>query len=532
MKQNRYLKLFAGLVAIMLISIAGNLAFDIGVLPCAGALTAGSILLSFAPSPDFSLLATLAPSIFEVSTKNYFYAPKFVSKRFPGASRFGSAAYKEDADNKDDKSDADKKEIKTSADLLKHLNETKAALEQAVKTETKAEVSEQLKAVNAAIEELKGVKPEVTAEELKKIKDDLDITIKAFDKLQIILKRQSAPANQEVKTFDQRLAEAVDESHDNIEKFKKGEIKKFALEIKAVGAVSTTNVAGTTTWGAQRRPDIVMTPNTMTHMRSLIPVTNAGPGTDYYFMKEGAGEGSIAATAETTKAAAATTQATGLKPQFDVNLTEASVKFEYIAGWMLMSRKAMNNIPGFSSFLQRRLPVKLMDAEDTAILYGNGTSPQIKGILTAGNYTASTAGVVPFIEKIIDDISLLEDTYKRLATGIAMRPHDYYSFFKHKASGSGEYDLPQGVLFVNGILYILGVPVAKTTGLNSGDYVVGDFENGTELLIQEAMRLEFFEQDSTNVRSNQITVRIEESVALPVFGSDFFIKGSSAGIES
>lgn len=538
MKQNRYLKLFTAFAVIMFMSIMGSVALDIRVLPCATVLTTGSALLSFLPTSDYSFLATVAPSIFEMGHKNYFYAPRFVSKRFPGASRFGSAAYKTDAEIEVEKKEAErieaeKKEIKTSADLLKHLNETKANLEATVKIETKAEVTEQLKAVNAAIEELKGVKPEVTAAELKKIKDDLDITIKAFDKLQIILKRQqNSSGTQELKSFDQRLAEAVEESTDNIEKFKKGEIKKFALEIKAVGAVSTTSVGGTTVWGAQRRPDIIMNPNTMTHIRTLIPVTNAGPGTDYYFMYESGSQGSIAATAEATAAAAPTTQATGLKPQFDLSLVEASVKFEYIAGWMLMSRKAMNNIPGFSSFLQRRLPVKLMDAEDTAILYGNGTSPQIKGILTAGNYTASTAGAVPFIEKIIDDISLLEDTYKRLATGIAMRPHDYYSFFKHKASGSGEYDLPLGVIFVNGILYILGVPVAKTTGLNAGDYVVGDFENGTELLIQEAMRLEFFEQDATNVRSNQITVRIEESVALPVFGSNYFIKGSSAGIES
>jgi HK97 family phage major capsid protein len=330
-------------------------------------------------------------------------------------------------------------------------------------------------------------------------------------------------AETEVKSFDQRVKEAVEEKADDIAKFHKGEIKKITLDIKgvdqkAVAAVSVANVTGTTHWGAQSRPGIIMDPSTSTHMRSLIPVSPSGPGTDYYFMKEnGAGEGAPAPTAEG-----------GTKPQFDVDLVESSVKFETIAGWLLMSRKAMNNIPGFVSYLQRRLPTKLMDVEDAQILYGNGTSPNLKGILTAGNFVAgSAAGTTPLAEKIINDLSLLEDTYKRIANGIALRPADYYNFFKAKASGSGEYDLPEGFTFVNGVLYILGVPVAKTTALTAGDYVVGDFINGAELLVQESMRIEFFEQDSTNVRTNQVTVRIEETVALPVYGSNYFVKGSS-----
>ena len=59
-----------------------------------------------------------------------------------------------------------------------------------------------------------------------------------------------------------------------------------------------------------------------------------------------------------------------------------------------------------------------------------------------------------------------------------------------------------------------------------GDYVVGAW-SGAELKIQENMRLEFFDQDGTNVRTNQTTLRIEEVVALPIYGNNYFIKGSA-----
>lgn len=391
----------------------------------------------------------------------------------------------------------------------------------------KEESAGALRTANNALEEAKKALTEMSAkadvtevEKLKNIVADLEKELTKNIDAAIVKMETKGVKVEKDQTFESVLAKAIDDSHDAIQKFANKETKKMELEIdlKAVGAFGTANVTGSTVWGAIQRPGLITNPNTRTHIRSLLNVLPAGPGTDFYFMREnGAGEGAPTPVAEG-----------GTKPQFDLDLVEASVKFETIAGWMLMSRKAMLNIPGLMSFLNLRLPEKLWDVEDAQILYGNGTTPNLKGILTSGNFVAGQAqGTTPLVEKIIKDMSLLEDTYKREATGIAMRPADYYTFFLNKASGSGEYDLPQGVSFVNGTLYILGVPVAKTTALTQYDYVVGDFERGAELYQQEAMRIEFFEQDSTNVRTNQVTVRIEETVALPVYGPDFFVKGSS-----
>lgn len=320
----------------------------------------------------------------------------------------------------------------------------------------------------------------------------------------------------EQKPFGEALKEALEEKTDDLNKFIAKEQNKLVIELKTVGDITTSNVTGGSLYGQLMRPGIIEAPKRKVHIRSLLPGGNIGPGNTFTYMREnGAGEGAIAPTAET-----------GTKPQIDLDLIEATVNVETIAGWLRVTRKAMRNIPGFISFLQSRLPEKLLRVEDAQILYGDGNTPNLKGILHADNSVDSTSTATVLVEAIIDDISLLEDTYEREANGIVMRPADYYSFFKNKAEGSGEYDLPQGVSFVNGVLYILGIPVAPTTALTSGDYVVGDFRNGAQLLIQEGMRIEFFEQDSTNVRENKVTVRIEETVALPVYGGDYFIKGS------
>lgn len=410
----------------------------------------------------------------------------------------------------------------TKEELLAQLEELKKGLETSLeqKADDKIKAAEEkLEAVEKSLKELNEKPATVTPEEIKEMKENIAATIKALDIVQVRMKNNMPSENKAPETFEQQLKSAIENSYDNIQKMIRKEKKSFDIELKAVGTVTTANVTGSTTWGAQRAPGIIQDPSRKTHVRSLIDVLPAGPGTDFYFMREnGAGEGAPAPTAEGAT-----------KPQFDIDLVEASVKFETIAGWMSISRKALNNVIGLIAFLQSKLPEKLLRAEDAQVLYGDGTSPNIKGILTSGNFVASTATLASaLIEKIITDISVLEDTYERSATGILLRPKDYYSFFLNKAAGSGEYDLPQGVSFVGDQLRILGVPVATSTALTAPDYVVGDFANGADIMQQESMRIEFFEQDSDNVRKNLITVRIEETIALPVYGGNYFIKGTTA----
>ena len=407
----------------------------------------------------------------------------------------------------------DKKELMEQLEALK--TELKTAADVAVKKEIEAKMAE-LKTQLEAITEVKN--------DIKVIKDAADKNQKALDEL--IAAKNQKPIVEKEQTFNDAVAKSLDENHDSIQKFARKETKNLSIEVKAVADVSTANVTGGSVWGAIYRPGIITNPSQIGHMRGIIRTSAAGPGTDYYFMREnGSGEGAPAPTSE-KKAADATNVGTGLKPSFDIDLVEASVKFETIAGIMPISRKAMMNVKGLLSFLQMRVPEKLLDVEDSQILYGTGTSPEISGLFDTGNYQDSTTTADVLAEALIDDIATLEDTYKRVANGIVLRPVDYHSFFKNKAAGSGEYDLPTNVVFVNGVLYVSGIPVYKSTALTAGDYLVGAFE-GVELLVQESIRLEFFDQDGTNVRTNQTTLRVEETVALPIFGDNFFIKGST-----
>ena len=383
--------------------------------------------------------------------------------------------------------------------------------------EVKAKVTEATEKSTNEVQEIKGEIKTVSVQ-VTEVKEYAEKLQNHVDSLEMKL-NGSAVQNAEKKSFNDVLADAINENEDNYQKFLRKEKKSFAMELKVVGDMSTTaNVTGGSRYGQIFDPNIKLNPNRKVNMSQVLRGGSIGAGNTYTFMREnGNGEGAIAPAAEGA-----------LKSQFDLDLVEATVNVETIAGWLRVTRKAMNNIPGFVSFLQARLPDKFQRALDAQILYGSGTTPNLKGILTTGNFVASTAVTSQkLIDKLIDDVATLENTYEREATGILLRPIDYYGFFKNKASGSGEYDLPEGVTFVNGQLFLFGIPVYASTAITAPDYVVGDFDMGAQLLTQEGMRIEFFEQDGTNVRENKVTVRIEGNYALPVYGPDFFIKGST-----
>ncbi|MGE7777374.1 phage major capsid protein [Chitinophaga sp. NPDC101104] len=388
--------------------------------------------------------------------------------------------------------------------------------------------------VTKAHESSEGLKTEVIAIKtgVDEVKSNVTVIRDEQDKLKDEVKELKAArgrqgAEPQRKHFNQVLSEALLEHTDDLEKMSRadsGRKKSLIIDLKAVGDITTGSVSGGTAWGNIIRPGIIELPKRKVNVRQLVPTGSIGPGTEFVYMREIVGEGDPDTHTEGNT-----------KSQFDLRLEEDSVKIETIAGWVGVTRKAMNNIPGFVSFLQSRLPEKLRRAEDRQLLWGNGVSPNIKGILSAGNFTAATTTADILIEQLIDSAAQAEDDLEVDIDAFLLRPKEYYNFFKNKATGSGEYDLPKNVTFVDGILYISGIPVFASTAMNkdfagaeANKFIAGNWQQGAQLLIQEDMRIEISEHDVDNFRKNKYTVRIEETVAFPVYGARYFVAGDVA----
>ena len=424
------------------------------------------------------------------------------------------------------------KEIKSIEDLATHLEDIKTGLETKAKADAKAEVTEQLKAVTDELAELKKLKPGTTAEELKAVKDAFEVKYKALemyiDQMQIKVKSISNNTGKIITpSFASAFSESMTEQTDNFLKMSKEKKGKVDFQLKAVTDMSFgTNFPTAGASVTFVRPGIIELPKRKLHIRELLPGGGMGQMSSFDFVKEIAGDGQIG-----------TVQEAAQKPQIDLNLQEVSLKAQWIAGFLRISRNMLDDVIGMTTFLQSRLPELLLRQEDAQILFGNGTGSNLSGILNTGNYTAATTAATVLVEQLVDSIAQLEE-YDREANGILMGVHDFYNIYKTKST-AGVYSLPgnnmpgnaigQFVTAENGNLWIAGVPVYRSTAMISGTAIVGDWNMGANFITREPARLEFFYEDGTNVQTNQVTVRIEERVVLAIYCNNYFIKVTTPG---
>lgn len=356
------------------------------------------------------------------------------------------------------------------------------------------------------------LKDVANAEQLAEVKADFQ---KQIDDVATRTKN-STPA--QPQSFKSELSAQMKEHSDKFATMKKGQ--SFEFQLKAVGDMTFANNFSTADSSvAFVRPGIIELPKRKLHIRELLTVGGMGAKSTFDYVKEIAGEGAPAAAAEGAT-----------KAQFDLDLQEVSVKAEWLAGFIKISRNMLDDVEGMITFLGSRLPELLLKTEDTQILTGNGTSPNLSGITNTGNFTAFGGAATIDVEQLVQAISQLEG-YDREANGILLNPADYYNIMLTKASGSGEYDLPTSIVKVeNGQLFVAGVPVYKSTAMTVDKFLVGDWRMGANLIFREPAKVQFFYEDGTNAQQNKVTVRIEERVALPIYGSDYFVYGDFGNV--
>ena len=390
-------------------------------------------------------------------------------------------------------------------ELMQELENLKAALQTAATAEAKAQIEAKMAELKSKLDEIETLKAQIVV-----LKDAADKNQEALDGL--IAAKNAKAANPETKSFNSLLAEGITENADKIKSIKKGQSVSF--EMKAVADMTFgVNFATADNSVTTVRPGIIELPKRKLHIRQLLNGGAMGTS-NFAYVKEVAGE-----------EAPETVLEGGAKNQFHLSLQEVESPSQYVAGYIRISRKMLDDVQGMTTFLQSRLLELLLRTEDTQIISGDGTSPNLSGITDSGNFTAASTSETAEALMLIDAISQLEG-YDREANGILLNPTDYWNLAKLT-------NLNQSSAVVtseNGVLRIGGVPVFRSTAVTADKYIVGDWVMGANLLTREAPRVEFFYEDGTNVTTNKVTVRVEERVALPIYGSNYFIYGDFGNV--
>jgi len=341
--------------------------------------------------------------------------------------------------------------------------------------------------VSNAIEAFETKNKEVIANEVKAVKDELEVQLKAVqdhaDKLDVKLQEKGKieAANGDA------IKGAITENIDRIKSIKKGS----SVEVKVVGDMGTANLTGDEP--RDYNFDVVKFPNQKANVSDLVGNVMISGGT-YTFTREVTGEGSISTQTEGSS-----------KTQIDYDFLNVDVSTDFLAGFARYSKKMKNNLPYLESFVPQVLRRDYMKAENAnfnARLIAEATAST--EIITGQNK----------IEMLIAEIAKL-DGLDRDVNAIVMTPADYWDILVTEKSTGAGYGLPGVVSLESGVLRINGIPCLKATWVTANKYFVADWSRINKITT-EGLSLDFSEEEGTNFVKNQITARIEAQVALAV----------------
>ena len=372
--------------------------------------------------------------------------------------------------------------------------------------------------VNGAIESAKAD----NASALESVKAELEATKASISVVKDEIEKMEAKKNRikmnqtEVKGFNATLADAIENNSDSLAKLARGEQKRssFILDTKAVGNMTeAVNLTGDIT--RQYANQVYALPSRKVHLRSLLPIGTINQGL-FTFPYESGGEGAPAAQVQGSS-----------KAQVDFDITMKDAAAQYIAGYVRISRQMLDDIPAMTSFLQSRLLEKYLIAEDAQILSGDGTAPNLQGIL--GVATAATGAATVDVEQLVQAIAQLESS-NYSATGILVNPTDWAAIMNTKNTNSA-YTLPAStVVTTDGSVSIAGIPLYKSTAIAVDKFLVGDWSMGAQIMQNQGISVQFSEMDGDNFTKNLITVRVEARIALPIYYAGAFVYGDFGNV--
>jgi HK97 family phage major capsid protein len=286
---------------------------------------------------------------------------------------------------------------------------------------------------------------------------------------------------------------------DRYQAFASGQAQKVRVEVKNTLVGADANVA------PDRKPGIVpgaFVPLTLESLFSAVPTSSNA----IEFTKEASFTNSAA---EASEGAA--------KAESALTWSLVNMPISTVAHWIKISRQLASDNMALAAYVNARMVYGVNRRVETQLGAGDGTAPNISGILDSGNFTAhgyANANLGTVLKKVVLIRKIIADLWAAgyPAEAILLNPADWATI---------EIDILTEVtnavrVGVNaaGQQTLFGVPVVQSVGITADNVAVGAFSQMGTLYNREGVVVELSDSDSDNFTKNLVTVRAERRLAL------------------
>jgi HK97 family phage major capsid protein len=199
--------------------------------------------------------------------------------------------------------------------------------------------------------------------------------------------------------------------------------------------------------------------------------------------------------------------------------TLASMPMSNVTHDTPITKQLAADAPSLAAYINNRMAYGVNLKVEQQLANGNGTTPNISGLLRAGNFTAhgyAAAALGATLPKHVLIRKMIADAWSAgyPADGIVMNPADFASLEIEVLTTSAG----QSRMSVNaaGQPTIFGVPVVQSIGVPVDSVLVGAFGQSATVHNRQGVLIEMSDSHASNFTSDIITIKASRRLALTV----------------
>jgi HK97 family phage major capsid protein len=270
---------------------------------------------------------------------------------------------------------------------------------------------------------------------------------------------------------------------------------------------------------SMRLPRVELYPLRALRVADAFPMYNTGLS-DIKYMYESTHTNNAAEIAEETDAASPTAYG-----EAAIAMSEGSVPIEKIPVWIPVTEEQLEDVEGIGEFIESRLRYMVMNRLDGQLCAGDGSTPNIRGVLNATNIQTQAKGTDPTPDAFFKAMTLVRGY--TAGTGFAepshclIHPLDWQDIRLLRTS-DGVYIF--GNPTESGPERLWGVPVIVTSAETQNTGVVGDFTNYAALFVKKNIKMETTNSHGELFVSGVLAIKATMRCAAVYFRGSAFCK--------
>jgi HK97 family phage major capsid protein len=218
---------------------------------------------------------------------------------------------------------------------------------------------------------------------------------------------------------------------------------------------------------------------------------------------------------EDTFTNAATTVAEGgTKPEASWDTSEQDAPVRKIAVTSKVTDEMFADFPLMQDYIDNRMRYMVGLQEEAQLLNGNGTAPNIRGILQTSGIQTQAKGADAVPTAIYKAMVLVESVGFFMPDGYVTHPLDWQDV-RTLQDANGNYIWGHPAL--PGPDRIWGLPVVVTTSIAQNTGLIGAFRLGAQVFYRQGIMVESTNSNEDDFKKNLIAIRAEQREALAVY---------------